>query len=73
MSEFKILDSVWFTSGFECIGVVIGETITGQRKAYIKSVEGDNIRSDIRAVATAGAPFPLDAAYMLFKHLRPEE
>jgi hypothetical protein len=69
MSEFEVLDSIWFTSNiiddtatFKSIGIVIGENATGERKAYI-----------IDDTATWGAPFPLDAAYELFKHLKPDQ
>lgn len=74
MSEFKVLDSTWFTAGSQHIGIVIGETaVVGERKAYIKSVSGINLEADIIDIATWGAPFPLDAAYELFKHLKPDQ
>jgi len=70
-SNFKVLDSIWFTSTNSYIGIVIGE-IAGERKAYINSVIGDNLEVDISDIATWGAPFPLDAAYELFKYLKPK-
>ena len=72
MSEFEFLDSIWFSSGFQHIGIIIGE-IAGERKAYIKNVKGNNLGADIIDIATWGAPFPLDAAYELFKHLKPDQ
>jgi hypothetical protein len=72
-SEFKVLDSIWFSSGDSNIGIVIGETATGERKAYIKNVKGRNKEADIDDIATWGAPFPIDAAYELFKHLKPDQ
>jgi len=73
MSKFKVLDSIWFTSISSHIGIVIGEIATGERKAYIKSVKGHNLEDDIDDIATWGAPFPIDAAYELFKHLKPDQ
>jgi hypothetical protein len=72
MSEFEVLDSIWFTSVNQHIGIIIRE-IAGERKAYIKSVKGRNLEADICDIATWGAPFPLDAAYELFKHLKPDQ
>ena len=71
-NEFKVLDSIWFSAGSQHIGIVIGET-KKERKAYIKSVKGNNLEADIIDIATWGAPFPLDAAYELFKHLKPNQ
>jgi hypothetical protein len=73
MSEFKVLDSIWFTSISSHIGIVIGEIKTGERKAYIKSVKGRNKEADIDDIATWGTPFPLDAANELFKYLKPDQ
>jgi hypothetical protein len=72
MSDFKVLDSSWFTPGTQCIGIVIGELPDGTRKAYIRSTEGYDIRIDTEIVAKFGTPFPLDAAYELFKYLKPK-
>jgi hypothetical protein len=81
MSEFKVLDSIWFSSGnsnwfssgnLNIVGIVIGER-EGERKAYIKNVKGRNKEADIDDIATRGAPFPLDAAYELFKYLKPDQ
>jgi len=72
MSEFEVLDSIWFSSVNSYIGIVIGE-IAGERKAYIKSVKGRNLEDDICDIATWGAPFPLEAAYELFKYLKPDQ
>jgi hypothetical protein len=71
MNKFKVLDSIWFTSVNSYIGIVIGER-AGERKAYIKSVKGHDLEYDIDDIATWGAPFPLDAAYELFKYLKPK-
>jgi hypothetical protein len=71
-SEFKVLDSIWFSAVFQHIGIVIGE-IKKERKAYIKSVKGNDLEADINDIVTWGAPFPLDAAYELFKHLKPDQ
>ena len=71
MSEFEFLDSIWFSAGYQHIGIIIGE-IKKERKAYIKSVKGNDLGADIIDIATWGAPFPLDAAYELFKHLKPK-
>jgi hypothetical protein len=81
MSEFKVLDSIWFSSGnsnwffsgnLNIVGVVIGER-AGERKAYIKSVKGRNKEADIDDIVTWGTPFPIDAANELFKHLKPDQ
>jgi hypothetical protein len=73
MNNFKILDSIWFTAIGDHIGIIIGETEDGNRKAYINAIRGDNFDEDIKKIAKWGAPFPLDAAYELFKHLKPNE
>jgi hypothetical protein len=72
-SEFKVLDSIWFSSGNSNIGIVIGETVTGKRRAFIKGVDGYSLETDIDDIAIWGTPFPLEAAYELFKHLKPNQ
>lgn len=71
--SIKILASDWYTAGNNRIGIVMIETQFGERKAYINSVSGKNIEYDSVYIADWGAKFPLDAAYELFKHLKPKE
>jgi hypothetical protein len=68
----KILDSTWFTAGNDFIGIVMTEDRLGNRKAYIKSAGGQCIENDILTICRWGAAFPMNAAYELFPHLKPE-
>jgi hypothetical protein len=68
----KILDVIWFNNSSGTIGIVLIETATGERKSYIKSVEGQHELGDTINVAEWGSTFPLESAYELFKQWKPE-
>jgi hypothetical protein len=71
----KVIDHLWFSSiffslGFETIGIVIGEDeITGERKAYIGLGTGHSEEEDIKAVTQLGAKLTPQAAAHIAKLL----
>lgn len=68
----KILDKEWFTTGNDCIGIVLVETDFGERICYIKNTSGTDENGDTDMVLRWGARFPLAAAYALFPQHDPE-
>jgi len=62
----KIIDTLWFTNGDGCIGiVVIEEDVTGDRKAYISPVSGTDEEADKQHIIDWGNKFSLDTALRL--------
>jgi len=57
----KVIDAIWFTNIRGTVGIVIGEDeITGEKKAYIGVVEGNDVKEDIELIKSWGNPFPLE-------------
>ena len=55
--DMKIIDTLWFSGVFGCIGIVVAEnSVTGKRKAYIGNVTGDDAEADSKYLATSGSP-----------------
>lgn len=69
----KILDTLWFNGPQGCIGIVMGETEEGERKAYIGIASGTYEAMDIQVIAQTGAPLMDQAAKILFKHFHKAE
>ena len=62
----KLIDVVWFGS----IGIVVIETETGERKAYIKNTTGGDVNDDVKAIAEFGLPVYPEMLYGLLTRLK---
>lgn len=67
----NIKDTLWFTGPQGCIGIVMGVTEEGERKAYIGACSGFHEETDAKYIAAHGAPFTETAAVILFRHFNP--
>lgn len=54
----EVIDSVWFTSGAHCIGIVRIKTEFGETKYYIGVGAGHDQEADEQHIAHFGARFP---------------
>ena len=56
----KIIETLWFTGIFGCIGIVVGEdSITKKKKAYIGVCSGTDAEEDSRFIAARGSPITI--------------
>ena len=66
----KIIDTLWFSGSYGCIGIVVGEDeITGKRKAYIGPSSGGDAKGDTDYIAANGSPFTKAQADLLVELL----
>ena len=72
MSEYFVIDSVWFTARDSTIGAVAIRTTRGW-KAYISSVAGHSEELDSQYVARWGAKLPKEIAVAMFPKLLANE
>lgn len=57
---------IWFTHGSNAIGIVIiNNSRTKERSAYIGVGGGSSIKQDIQDIADHGITFPVEAADLL--------
>ena len=57
----KVIDTLWFTNINGTVGIVtIEEDVTGDRKAYISVVPGEDEKADTETIIAWGNKFSLD-------------
>lgn len=61
----EVLDSIWFTSGAHCIGIVKMKTEYGEIKYYIGLGAGNDQEADEQHITHFGARFPETAGKLL--------
>jgi len=64
----KLLGYAWFTSN-NTIGIVLCESKYDGKKAYIKSVDGNDMDSDLKSIMDYGAKFPVEEAESVIKKI----
>ncbi|MBA7567483.1 hypothetical protein ES708_09195 [subsurface metagenome] len=70
----KVIDTMFFTNVDGCIGiVVVEEDVTGDRKAYIGSVDGTNEKANTGAIMAWGNKLSLDAVQKIERLLTKKE
>jgi len=71
---FVVKNVLWYSHGFETIGIVAGEIegSGGQTKAYIGHGHGISVKSDIRLIVKHGARFHKEDAIYLSEFLKKE-
>lgn len=67
----KTIEIIWFTTFDGTLGItVIEEDVTGDRKAYIGVVKGNNEKVDEKRIVAFGQKLPLSIIERLDYHLR---
>ena len=67
----KVIDTLWFTNINGTVGIVIiEEDVTGDRKAYIGTVPGENEKADAEAIIAWGNKFSLDTVHRIEHFLK---
>jgi len=67
----KAIDSMWFTNIHGTVGIVIiEEDVTGDRKAYIGVVPGEDKKADTEAIIAWGNKFSLNTAQRIERFLK---
>jgi len=67
----KVIDSLWFTNINGTVGIVtIEEDVTGDHKAYIGVVPGEDEKADAEAIIAWGNKFSLDTAQRIEHFLK---
>ena len=62
----KVLDILWFTNRFGCIGIAQVEDDYDGIKYYMSQVQGWDVDIDTKRVMEWGATFPKEAGDVLF-------
>lgn len=65
----KIIDTIWFTSMYFTIGIVIIENEMGERKAYMGTGSGTDEAADVKRISEWGAKLDLVALHRILGHL----
>ena len=68
----KILNVIWFTEmgSTKTIGIVLGETDHGEKKAYIGTGAGLDEYTDAKHIAQTGGKLHLSTAEEIMRHLK---
>ena len=67
----KVIDSLWFTNIKGTVGIVIlEEDVTGDRKAYIGVVSGEDEKADTETIIAWGNKLSLDTAQRIVHFLK---
>lgn len=70
----KIINSLWFCPmGGECIGIIVIENNTGERKAYIGAGDGRDEGIDAQKIANGGAKITASTLERLLTQLKGDQ
>lgn len=70
----KVIDTLWFTNINGTVGIVIiEEDVTGDRKAYIGSVSGEDEKADTESLLAWGNKLSLDTFKRIEHFLKKEK
>ena len=69
----KLLDTLWISDTDPPIGIVLTENEVGQKKVYVKAVQGLNEEYDKQDVAQNGGKIHQRQALKILNHLQSTE
>jgi len=71
VKKYEIIDKIWFTpmGSVKTIGIVIIETLVGERKAYIGIGDSGSELHDTSNIANSGAKLHAETVEIILQHL----